>query len=106
MISDEFTDMISRILAEEDEKILKAMDDIFLPRTKIVYTVRFMHGLKLDVERICDGSDQYFFTLRKRGSVIERKCVASLFDGVEYFMPRLESEDATRLWRWYLNHGN
>ncbi len=81
------------------------MDDILLPRTEFVCTVRFMHGLKLDVERICDGSDQYFFTLRKRGRVIERKCVASLFDGVEYFMPRLESEDAEILWSWFLDYG-
>jgi hypothetical protein len=105
-ILDEFIDvMMSRILAEEDAKIFKAMDDIFLPRTEFVCTVRFMHGLKLDVERICDGSNQCFFTLRKRGHIIERKCIASLFDGVECFMPRLESEDADILWNWFLECG-
>ena len=106
-LSDHLIEMlVNEIVKEEDTKLFHSMDLYACPKTVFVCSIRLSDDKVFSIERI-PSANQYFFILRnrRRHYVIERKCVETIFDGVEYFMSQLNETDSEKLWEWYLKNG-
>ena len=102
--------LIHSICEEEDRRMMSRIDDIFCEDAVLYASIRLGGSSRVRIMRNCGKMTlpEWMFILedRRTKEVFERKAAATLFDGVEYFMGRLGQDDATRLWNWYLIHGD
>lgn len=94
------------ISEQEDFDLLKrygiSTNDFF----KHIISIRFKDDkritIKLDERRLSKLKWLFIFEYRTKHKVIEQKYFDDLLEGIEYFANKLENDDFTLLWNWFL----
>lgn len=106
MNSNQFDDaLLAKKQEEEDSRPMQALDLSCEPHTVVVVSLRLSDGRRLSIERACISTWLFILENRKRHDIMARSWFDSMFDGVEYYMSRLNESDSNKLWRWFLKNG-
>ena len=104
MAFEKLTDMlVSRIVEDEDDKILSALGLANLDERNKIATVKLHNGRGISIYQDAKTFIFKYFN-RMNGMTIDAHEAKDIISGVEYFVRILGQNDLEILWNWFLDY--
>ena len=104
MVFEKLTDMlVSRIVEDEDDKILSALGLANLDERNKIATVKLHNGRGISIYQDAKTFIFKYFN-RMNGMTIDVHEAKDIMSGVEYFVRILGQNDLEILWNWFLDY--
>lgn len=104
MAFEKLTDMlVSRIVEDEDDKILSALGLANLDERNKIATVKLHNGRDISIYQDAKTFIFKYFN-RMNGMTIDVHEAKDIMSGVEYFVRILGQNDLEILWNWFLDY--
>ena len=104
MAFEKLTDMlVSRIVEDEDDKILSALGLANLDERNKIATVKLHNGRGISIYQDAKTFIFKYFN-RMNGMTIDVHEAKDIMSGVEYFLRILGQNDLEILWNWFLDY--
>lgn len=104
MAFEKLTDMlVSRIVEDEDDKILSALGLANLDERNKIATVKLHNGRGISIYQDAKTFIFKYFN-RMNGMTIDVHEAKDIMSGVEYFVRILGQNDLEILWNWFLDY--
>ena len=104
MAFEKLTDMlVSRIVEDEDDKILSALGLANLDERNKIATVKLHNGRGISIYQDAKTFIFKYFN-RMNGMTIDVHETKDIMSGVEYFVRILGQNDLEILWNWFLDY--